>query len=128
MSTSSTMTALLLRAEIGIKELIGADKCMVFMGDPQEGTIYKYNPDTKLKETFDCNAGLAGQCYTTSQMINEKHPLQNPAYNDAIDIPTKLPLLCFPVRSARDDHPVIGVIEMSNVKSMNETNKQNEID
>lgn len=99
-------------------QLVGAERCTLWLADQQRQTISIMNTDSATMATskrFPMGKGLAGHVAATGQVLNIKDAYEDSRFNKSVDKETGMrtrELLCVPIHSP--DRSVIGVLQMVN--------------
>lgn len=110
------LTQLIFKAENGLKEVMLAEKAVIYILDEERNQMYRPN-DSGVMEYFDLNCGIIGKVISTGEVIDISDPNNHPAYNMITDLDTSLPVLCMPIRNHKTKKKV-GAFQVLNIKGV----------
>lgn len=100
-------------AERALMEVFNIDEAVAYYIDHKSRKLVRIksrNPPSVL--TFPLNAGLAGECARTGNLLNVADCYNHPLYNGKVDINTSMPLIVLPILTPHqpkiDDTPSNG--------------------
>lgn len=103
---------LIMLAEKALMEVFNIDEAVAYYIDHNNRKLVRIksrNPPSVL--TFPLNAGLAGECARTGNLLNVADCYNHPLYNGKVDINTSMPLIVLPILAPHhpriDDSPSI---------------------
>jgi len=93
-------------------EMIGTDRCTLFVVDPLAKQMWSMQGEINIR--IPINAGIAGTCATTGEIINIEDAYQDERFNPAFDRKSgyhTTTILCIPMKH---DDEVVGVLQLIN--------------
>ena len=117
MFDASKAATLLSNAENGLKEIMLAEKAVVYIVDVDGKSFYKYNAEGE-KVFYPIDTGIVGLVAKGAEAINVPDPYNHPFFNPEVDLKTDLPLICLPVMSTKEENRVLAVMQVLDLKLM----------
>ncbi|ORZ34574.1 hypothetical protein BCR44DRAFT_1435973 [Catenaria anguillulae PL171] len=118
LSSQLELSALIQEIMRGARELLGADRCTLFLLDEEKKELWSQIPDKEgqMKNIrFPATMGIAGAVAMTGQPINIPDAYADPRFNKDVDKTTGYrtsSILCMPIKNA--DGAIVGVTQMIN--------------
>jgi len=101
--------------ETGIRELMSADKSVLFVVNQRENKIYKFEEDGE-KISYPLDTGILGSVARSGEIASITEPYALPNFNPRVDLDTQLPILCLPIRSIKEKDKILAVVQVLDLK------------
>lgn len=99
------------QGEQKLMELANTDKCLIYLIDPNNGNIIKYDDKEHCTKICQNGIGIIGESIKTGCQITTPSPNIDPIYNNKVDLDTQLSLLTIPIRS-EEFNKIIAVLQI----------------
>jgi len=106
-------------------EIVDAEKCTFYFVDHQNKELWSIQGEVNIRMPID--KGMAGQCASTGEIVNEADVYKHEQFSKATDVKTGFvtkSMLCVPMKAT--GNRVIGVIQLINKKGIIEVFDQND--
>lgn len=106
-------------------EIVDAEKCTFYFVDHQNKELWSIQGEVNIRMPID--KGMAGQCASSGEIVNEADVYKNEQFNKGTDKKTGFvtkSMLCVPMKGTGDR--VIGVIQLINKQGIIEVFDQND--
>jgi len=101
-----------------VKDVIGADRCSIFIYDTEDNFLWTTVSDGVGKIVVDVNMGLIGETLSVRKPIVENNPYSNPHFLPDVDKDTGYKtknIITAPIFNSKRE--IIGILELLNKKT-----------
>jgi len=115
MREATDLPVLIKLIEKALREVMFADKSVLFMVDQNENIIYKFDDDGE-KVVYPLETGILGSVAQSGGILNIANPYIQENYNPKVDLDTQLPILCLPIKSTKESGKILAVSQVLDLK------------
>jgi len=121
MGDSLSLDVLLPRMVDLISEFLNAERCTIFLHDPETDELFtKAGVGLATEIRIPSGRGIAGAVFRSGESLIVDDPYADPRFNQDVDLQTGFRtrnLVCVPLRHSRDGSPrVVGAVQVLNKK------------
>ena len=122
MYDASTLGLLIYKAENGLKEIMFADKAVVYVVDQTANIFYKFNANGE-KISFSLDTGIVGLAAKGGEILDITDPYNHPSFHSLVDIESNIPILCLPVKDTKGENKILAIMQVLNLKALRRRGK-----